>query len=201
MHLGVFGGTFDPPHVGHLILATEAFAQLKLDRVLWVLTPCPPHKSEQSITPMPERLALLRAALGDDPAFELSRVDIDRPPPHYAVDTVRLLQEHYPGARLVYLMGGDSLADIPNWHAPREFMLACDALGVMCRPGDELDLDAMEAYLPGVSARVRFIHAPLLEISSSLLRRRMAQGFPYRYYLPPAVYDLVQQHGLYGIGE
>ncbi|MCX8025419.1 MAG: adenylyltransferase/cytidyltransferase family protein, partial [Thermanaerothrix sp.] len=89
--LGIFGGTFDPPHVGHLILASEAADQLHLDRVLWVLTPDPPHKRGQPITPLAIRLKLVMAAIQEDPLFELSRVEIDRPGPHYAVDTLRIL--------------------------------------------------------------------------------------------------------------
>ena len=93
MRYGVFGGTFDPPHIGHLVLAAEALNQFGLDRVLWVLTPEPPHKSERLITDLGVRLEMLRAAIGEDPDFELSRVDIDRPPPHYAVDTMAVLRE------------------------------------------------------------------------------------------------------------
>ena len=98
MRLGIFGGTFDPPHVGHLILATEAQYQLRLERVLWVLTPCPPHKAGQSISSVDERFELLYASLEGNPDFELSRADLDRPPPHYAVDTVELLRKAYPAA-------------------------------------------------------------------------------------------------------
>jgi nicotinate-nucleotide adenylyltransferase len=197
--LGIFGGTFDPPHIGHLILAADAQAQLGLARVLFVLTPNPPHKAGRRIRPVAQRLALLQAALDDDPSFELSRVDIDRPPPHYAVDTVSLLREQKPGVELVYLMGGDSLADLPTWHRPQEFVLACDAIGVMCRPGRTVDLEALESKLPGLKERVRFIQAPMLEISSSELRQRMAERQTFRYYLPPAVYQLILKRGLYGI--
>ena len=196
---GIFGGTFDTPHIGHLILASDAQAQLGLEQVLFVLTPNPPHKTGRSITPIDQRLALLQAALGDDPNFELSRVDIDRPPPHYAVDTVCLLRRKRPGAELVYLMGGDSLADLPTWHKPQEFVLACDLIGVMCRPGRTVDMEALEAQLPGLKARVRFIQAPMLEISSSELRQRMAEGQTFRYYLPPAVYNLILERSLYGV--
>ena len=107
MRLGVFGGTFDPPHIGHLILAAEALDQLQLDKVLWLLTPFPPHKISQSITPLLQRLQMLQAALVDEPRFELSRLDIDRPPLHYAVDTLALLRQNVPSAQLVYLMGED----------------------------------------------------------------------------------------------
>lgn len=198
MRIGIFGGTFDPPHLGHLILAAEAIHQLRLERLLFVLTPDPPHKRDRSISVIEHRLAMLQAAIGDDPAFELSRVEIDRPGPHYAVDTVRLLQAEYPQAQLVYLMGGDSLRELPlNWHRPAEFVEACHALGVMRRPGDQIDMDALEAALPGLSAKVRFMQAPLLEIASRQIRRRVAQGRPYRYYLPPAVYEIIQRNGLY----
>lgn len=197
MRLGVFGGTFDPPHLGHLILAAEAHAQLGLERVLWVLTPYPPHKAEQPITPLADRLDLLLAALDDDPIFELSRVDIDRPPPHYALDTMNLLRAQYPQAMLVYLMGGDSLVDLPLWHRPVDFVHACDEIGVMLRPGHAIDLDVMEARLPGLRRRTRLVRAPLLEISSSDVRSRIAQGRPYRYLLPDSVYRLVADRQLY----
>ncbi len=195
--LGVFGGTFDPPHVGHQILAAEARSQLKLDQVLWVLTPDPPHKEGQLISPLDIRLELLQAALNDDPGFVLSTVDIDRPPPHYSLDTMRLLAGQHPGADLVFLMGSDSLRDLPTWHLPLEFIKRCKEIGVMHRPGDFARLDEVEAQLPGVSARVRWILAPLLEIASSDIRQRARDGRPYRYFLPQGVYDLIFKHGLY----
>jgi len=197
MRLGIFGGTFDPPHLGHLILAAEASAQLGLERVLWVLTPYPPHKVNQPITLLEDRLDLLMAALDDDPAFELSRVDIDRPAPHYAIDTLSLLREQYPQAMLVYLMGGDSLVDLPLWHRPGDFVQGCDEIGVMLRPGHAMNLDILEARLPGLRARARLVRAPLLEISSSDVRRRIAQGQPFRYLLTDSVYQLVNQRQLY----
>jgi nicotinate-nucleotide adenylyltransferase len=197
MRLGIFGGTFDPPHVGHLILATEAQYQLQLERVLWVLTPWPPHKAGQPITPVEERLELLYASLDGNPDFELSRVDLDRQPPHYAVDTVELLHKTHPSAELVYLMGGDSLRELPTWHTPQAFVRACDEIGVMERPGREFNLPELEQILPGLSERVRFIEAPLLEISSTRLRHRIADGEPCRYYFLPAVYRLIEERRLY----
>jgi nicotinate-nucleotide adenylyltransferase len=197
MRLGIFGGTFDPPHIAHLILAAEALSQLKIDRILWVLTPEPPHKLGQKITPLDIRLQLLKSALGDDPAFELSSVDIDRSPPHYAVDTMHLLAEQYPGAELVYLMGGDSLHDLPTWHEPQQLIRSCKFLGVMHRPGDLARLDEVETKLPGISTKVRWIVLPLLQVSSTDIRQRIAEGRPYRYFLPASVYDLIKSNGLY----
>lgn len=196
--IGIFGGTFDPPHLGHLILAAEAQYQLSLDEVLFVLTPDPPHKQGLTITPSDERLAMLQAALADNPSFTLSRVEIDRPGPHYAVDTVRLLRKQYPKDLLIYLMGGDSLGELPkNWHKPEEFVAACDELGVMRRPRDLVDLVALEAALPGISAKVKFVNAPLLDIASRQIRRRAREGRPYRYYLPEAVCAVIREWGIY----
>ena len=112
--LGIFGGTFDPPHVGHLILAMEAYDQLKLDRVLWVLAPNPPHKLGKKITDLDIRIEMVKAAINSDPMFEFSRVDIDRPGPHFVLDTMRILHEQKPDDELVFLMGGDSLHDLAD---------------------------------------------------------------------------------------
>jgi nicotinate-nucleotide adenylyltransferase len=197
LRLGVFGGTFDPPHVGHLILAEEARCQLALDAVLWVLTPQPPHKTQRQITPLEIRLKLLQAAITDDAHSRLSTVDIDRPPPHYAVDTLVQLGRDYPAAQLFYLIGGDSLHDLPRWHNPQGLLQACQNLGVMRRPNDRLDLPALEASLPGLSARLRWIDAPQVDISATYIRTAVRECRAWRSYLPPAVSVLVAELGLY----
>ncbi len=195
--IGLFGGTFDPPHLGHLILAAEAKDQLGLARVLWVLTPQPPHKQGQPITPLEHRLAMLQAMLADSPEFEISRAEIDRPGPHYAADTVQAVQAQYPEAEITYLMGGDSLRDLPTWRRPADFLAACHSLGVMRRPGEAPDLNTLERALPGIRAKTRFVEAPLLTIASSDIRRRIAEGKMYRYYLHLKVYEYIEQHHLY----
>ncbi|HEX9597081.1 MAG TPA: nicotinate-nucleotide adenylyltransferase [Anaerolineales bacterium] len=195
--LGIFGGTFDPPHLGHLILAAEAHAQLGLDRVLFVLTADPPHKRDHYITPVEDRLAMLATAIKGQAIFELSRVEIDRPGPHYAVDTLRLLAKEHQGNKLVYLIGGDSLRALSDWDRPQEFIAACDALAAMRRPGTRIDLDDLEQALPGLTAKLEFVDAPLLEISSSEIRERVRDGGHYRFYLPGAVYQVINERGLY----
>ncbi|MEX2144121.1 MAG: nicotinate-nucleotide adenylyltransferase [Anaerolineales bacterium] len=197
LRLGVFGGTFDPPHLGHLILAAEAQAQLGLEKVLFVLTADPPHKRGKAIAPLADRLTLLTAAIQGQPMFELSRVDVDRPGPHYALDTVRLLTQEHRDGGIVYLIGGDSLRDLPNWNRPQEFIAACGAIGAMRRPGSRIDLADLEQALPGLSAKLEFVDAPLLEISSSDIRERVWDGGHYRFYLPGAVYELIREKGLY----
>jgi nicotinate-nucleotide adenylyltransferase len=191
MRIGVFGGTFDPPHMGHLILADEARYQLGIDLLLWVLTPAPPHKLTQSISPTNQRLNLVKKTIGNNPNFTLSTIELDRPGPHYVIDTIRLLKEKFVHDEIYYLMGGDSLRNLPNWNEPIDFIWSCDGLGVMRRPGDRIDLEELEEKIPGITAKVTFIDAPLLEISSSQIRERISQGRPFQYYLLPEVYEMI----------
>jgi nicotinate-nucleotide adenylyltransferase len=195
--VGIFGGTFNPPHCGHLALASAARGQLGLERLLWVLTPDPPHKQGQTITSPDHRLAMVRLALARHPEFELSTVEFDRPGPHYALDTVRLLAEQNPEAELVYLMGSDSLCDLPTWHRPADLVSALRYIGVMRRPGDNLDLPALEALLPGLEAKVRFVDAPPVDISAREIRLRVAEGRPFRRLVPPEVYAYIVANCLY----
>ena len=199
--VGLFGGTFDPPHLGHLILASEAKSQLELTRVLWTVTPDPPHKQDQSITALEHRLAMVRLAIQGNPAFELSDVELNRPGPHYTIDTMKLLAQQNPAAEIVPIIGGDSLNDLPTWHQPKEILYAAHWVGVMRRPGEETNLDALERELPGIRSKIHYVDAPLLEIASREIRERAARGRPYRYYLPGAVYEYIKGHHLYQQSE
>jgi nicotinate-nucleotide adenylyltransferase len=195
--IGIFGGTFDPPHLGHLILAAEALDQLGLSKVLWVLTPVPPHKLEQTITPLEHRLVMTQLMLGDYPQFELSRAEIDRPGPHYMLETIRVIKTQSPGADAFLLVGGDSLQDLPNWNHPSELISECQGFGVMRRSNDTIDLKSLEEILPGLSDKVQFFNAPLLEISSRDIRKRISEGRAFRHYLTPLVHEYILKNGLY----
>ena len=195
--VGLFGGTFDPPHVGHLILASEAKSQLELSRVLWTVTPDPPHKQDQTITPLEHRLAMVRLAIEDEPAFQLSDIEMNRPGPHYTIDTLQLLAEQNPAAEIVPIIGGDSLHDLPTWHKPKEILYVAHWVGVMRRPGEETNLQELERELPGITSKIHYVDAPLLEIASSEIRERAATGKPFRYYLPEHVYEYIEKHHLY----
>lgn len=198
MNIGIFGGTFDPPHVGHFILAAEFLDQLGLDRVYWVLTPNPPHKPDRTITPVNLREKMLRLILDEDPHFVLSRVDIDRPPPHFAADTVKIFRDNHPNCELTYLIGEDSLRDLPVWERPQQLIDRIDHLGVYSRPGVDPDLVEITDEIKGLSEKMVRISEPLIQISSSEIRRRIREGKPYRYFLPVAVYSFIKEHDLYG---
>jgi nicotinate-nucleotide adenylyltransferase len=197
MRIGIFGGTFDPPHNAHLALAMEAYYQLELERVLWVLTPNPPHKQKRVITSILLRAQMVKAAIASNPVFELSEIEINRPGPHYSLDTLRLLEDRKPEAELFYLIGGDSLQELPTWYQPEELLRICAGLGVMRRPGEEVDLDVLEDHLSGIRDKVFFIDTPLLDISSREIRKRIRCGMPFRYYLPTDVYRLIVDTGSY----
>ena len=197
MRLGIFGGTFDPPHVGHLVLAQEALWQLNLDQVIWLLTPVSPFKSREDITPWQERWQLLVAATQDNPQFRLSRVDIERSAPTFAYESVQILRKTYPGEQLIYLVGADSLQDLPKWEQPQELVGSCDQIGVMHRTGSHIDLDLLEGQIPGLSAKLVWVGAPVIEISASTIRQRIGKNLPVRYFLPHAVYQIIQEKGLY----
>jgi nicotinate-nucleotide adenylyltransferase len=195
--IGLFGGTFDPPHIVHLILASEAAHQFGLARLLWMLTPDPPHKQDQAISPIHHRLEMTRRAIGNDPLFELSRIDIDRPGPHYMIDTVRLLAAQDSNADIILLMGGDSLRDLPTWHQSADLVAAVHRIGVMRRPVDSFDLQALETQVPGLNEKIMFMDTLVHAISSSEIRRRVSGGEPYRYYVLPEIYEYIESNRLY----
>lgn len=197
MRLGILGGTFDPIHIGHLILAEEARYLLDLDQVLLAPAADPPHKRQQDKSPAAHRVKMVELAIADNPHLALSRVDLDRPGPHYTLDMVRLLRaQHGSDTDLYFLMGLDSLADLPTWHQPLKLMQECK-LVALSRPDASFDWETLEAALPGVRGQVILLPMPLLQISSSDLRKRAQQGRPLRYQVLPKVEQYIHEHQLY----
>jgi nicotinate-nucleotide adenylyltransferase len=197
VRLGIYGGTFDPPHLGHLILAETAADSLNLSRVVFVPAGTPPHKMPGEVRVSAEhRVAMVERAIAGNPRFALSRVDVQRPGPHYSVDMLRLLRREYPAAEFVFLIGADSLRDLPEWSRPQE-LIGLAALGVMRRPDTEPDLDALEQDIPGLCARISWITAPHIEIASHLLAEQIAAERSVRYQVPDSVLEYIQQQGLY----
>ncbi len=197
MRIGILGGTFDPPHIGHLVIAEQAREKLKLDRVYFIPAREPPHKLNQVITPLADRVAMLRLALDENPFFTLSLVEAERPGPSYTVDTLRELRCELPaGTELFFIMGMDSLANLPTWHQPGELIQLCQ-LAVLRRPGYLADMQALEKKIPGLAARVVFIPAPELELSSTELQALVRAGQSIQYMVPDAVAEYIQEHHLY----
>lgn len=197
MRTGVFGGTFDPVHLGHLIAAEEVWARMRVHRVLFVPTGQPWLKSDRTVTPAEHRLKMLRLALESNPHFEVSTVDIDRPGPSYTVDTISDLSRQLPQARLFFIAGLDALAELPRWREPARLLVMCQVVG-MRRPGcAHVDLACIDEELPGASQNVVIIDVPQIDISASKIRRRIAEGLPIRYQVPEVVESYIRRIGLY----
>ncbi len=194
--LGIFGGTFDPIHYGHLILATEVRYALALDRVLFLPAGQPPHKQGWTVSPAVHRVAMTRLAIADDPAFELCLYDVERGGLSYTADTLEALAGRHRGAELYFLMGEDSLRDLPTWYQPARIVGLAE-LGVATRPGVALDLEAVLRAVPAARGRVHLVPMPPIGIASHDLRRRVQVGEPIRYLVPPAVEAYIAEHGLY----
>ncbi len=197
MKVGIFGGTFDPPHLGHLILAAEALEQLQLDQVFWVLTPFPPHKQGQKISSIEHRMTMVLLAIAENSNFCFSRVDVDRPPPQYALDTVNLLRQASSRDTFYYLMGADSLNDLPEWHDPLKFIEACDGLGIMKRQDEYIETSRLETLFPGLIEKLRFLNTPFIDISGRDIRERVKTGKQFRYFVPEKIYHYILNHKLY----
>ncbi len=196
--LGILGGTFDPPHIGHLILAEYTREALDLDHVLFVPVGGHPHKGDTTRQSVEHRLAMTELAIAGNPYFSISHVDIDRPPPHYSADTVRLIQEQYPQTELYFVMGGDNLRNLPTWERAQELYSHCK-LAVMRRSDEDIHPDMHDDVLPDLSKRIVMVDAPLLGvwISSTHVIERLLSGKSVRYIVPNAVLNYIQKHGLY----
>ncbi len=196
--LGILGGTFNPPHLGHLICAQEAHAQLGLDRVVFMPVASPPHKEAQGDPGAAARVELCRAAIGDDERFAISTLEVDRGGPSYTADTLRVLHARHAGDELTFIVGGDMARSLPTWREP-DAVLSLARLGVAEREGIvRHDILETLAVLPGAVERVDFFDMPRVDISSSLVRRRAAAGRPVRYLVPDAVADEIAARALYG---
>lgn len=197
LKIGIFGGTFDPPHLGHLILASEVLRQLSLDKVLWVITPDSPFKTDQQKTAIEHRIEMVRRSISGNPSFEISLVELQRPGPHYTVDTVRVLREQFSEASLTLILGGDSIAQFHHWHEPDEILHLLDTIGVMLRPGEGFSIQRSIDLTPEIKNKIKVVQAPLLQISSTDLRSRIHSGGHFRYYLSENVYKYILENKLY----
>lgn len=197
--IGLLGGTFDPPHVGHLWLAETAREQLALDEVVFLPVGSPPHKEGRMVTPVTHRIVMLQLALANTP-FILSTLDAQRQPPHTTATLLPLLRQQYGAeAALWWLIGADSLRDLPMWVEPQQILAHC-RLGVLPRPGVEIKWPELETAVPGVRATVDWLGGPTLAISATAVRQWAGAGHSLSFLLPTAVAQYVQTHALY-VGE
>jgi nicotinate-nucleotide adenylyltransferase len=195
--VGILGGTFNPPHVGHLLCALEARHALGLDRVVLVPTGTPPHKALDDDPGAGHRLEMCWLACGGEEWLSASAIEVDRDGPSYTVDTLRAIHAQAPGDELTFIVGGDMAATVPRWREP-EAILDLAALAVAERDGAKRrDLEEVLGRL-GRADRVTFIDMPRVDVSSTMVRRRVAEGRPVRWLVPGEVERYIATNGLYG---
>jgi len=200
MRLGVFGGTFDPVHLGHLILAEQCREQGRLDQVVFIPAARPPHKQDKSLISFTERVEMLRLAVSGQPAFRIDELEKDRPGPSFTVDTLAQLRDRNAGAELFLLIGSDTLRDLPTWHQPVK-ILESTGLLVVPRPGWPIpnaeEVKKSLALPDSFPLRLQICAIPQIEIASRDLRRCIAEGRSVRYMLPRAVEAYIGDKKLY----
>lgn len=194
--VGLLGGTFDPPHVGHLWLGEAAQAQLGLDEVWFLPVGDPVHKRGRAITAVSHRIQMTQAAIQTNPQFKLSTLDTDRPPPHTTISLLQLLHKQHPDTQFRLLIGGDSLRDFASWANPTGILELC-RLGVLARPNAVVDWDGLETAVSNLKSKVDWIDAPPLDLSSTDIRQRLRAGQTVRYLLHPDTLLYIQKHALY----
>ena len=193
MTIGVFGGTFDPIHWGHLVLAEEAMNAAGLDRILFVPSALPPHKQGRELTAWTHRMAMVRLAVDGIPGFEVSDIESDPGRPHYSLDTLERLAERHAGDRLSFIIGSDSLLEMPGWRSPATIVERWP-LVVLARPG----FDAATAP-PSYTTNMTLVDGVQVTVSSTLVRRRLASGGKVRFLVPDGVIEYARRNGLYGM--
>jgi nicotinate-nucleotide adenylyltransferase len=194
-NLGIMGGTFDPIHLGHLAVAEEAREVLGLDRILFVPAGQPPHKAALDVSRIEHRVAMVELAIADNPGFELSRIEVDRPGPSYTVDTLEALGAG--GDRLTVILSAETFAELPTWHEPGRLFEAA-RVAVAPRWGYPApDPGWLATTFPGREDRVSYLEGPRLGVSSTALRARIAAGRSIRYLVPQPVAAYIAAHNLY----
>lgn len=192
--VGMMGGTFDPIHVGHLAIADEVREALDLERILFVPAGTPPHKPAAEVTSVEHRVAMVEAAIADNEAFELSRIEVDRAGPSFTVDTVEVLASTF---EVTVILSAETFHELPSWHAP-DRLFAAAHVAVVPREGYAAPDPAwLSKAFPGREDRVRYVEAPHLGVSSTGIRARVRDGRSIRYLVPDAVAAYIAAHGLY----
>jgi nicotinate-nucleotide adenylyltransferase len=205
--MGILGGTFDPVHYGHLVIAEEVRVALDLTEVIFIPAGHPPHKLSRAITPASHRVTMLELALASNPYFSCSRIEVERDGPSYTVDTLRTLrQQEGAGTALFFIIGWDSLTELHTWHEAPALLTTLTHLVAVQRPGYEDDeqneaqndyMKQLEVQLPGLLQRLVIVPAPQLDISATGLRARVLHGKPILYQTPEPVEAYIKKYKLY----
>ena len=200
MRVGIFGGTFDPIHMGHLLLAEQCREQLALDQVWFMVSAAPPHKLEREVTSFDKRVEMVQLAIAGNPAFQANEMEKDRTGPSFTSDTLAELHEQFPQTDFYWILGSDCLPDLPHWHEPVK-VLSLAKLAVVTRPGwPAWSVEQLRSALrlgQDFPFQVQIVAAPLVDFASRDLRRRVAEGKSIRYFVPPAVQAYIQDKKLY----
>ena len=198
MKIGVLGGTFDPIHKGHIIVAEATIAQLNLTEVLFVPAGQPWLKEDRPILAAEHRVQMVHLAIANQPYCKLSTIEIDRAGPSYTVDTITELQSHLgAGDELFFILGWDNLSQLPQWREPSRLIKMCHLVAVP-RPGYPLhDLNSLEAGIPGLSQRLILLDKPNIVIDATEIRNRVAKGLSIQYLVPESVDEYIRQNKLY----
>jgi len=198
VNIGVLGGTFDPIHLGHLIVAEEVRAQLDLAEILFVSAGQPWLKMDSPISAAEHRVQMVRLAIATKPYFKLSTIEVERPGPSYTVDTIAELQGQLDAEdRLFFILGWDNLAQLPRWREPSRLVKMCRLVAVPRVGYPAPDLDSLEAIIPGLSQATILLDRPHIDINASVIRTRVAQGLSIHRLVPEAVERYIRQHRLY----
>lgn len=193
MRIGIYGGSFNPPHIAHLVVAEAVRDQFGLDKILWIPGYIPPHKTHLRLVDADHRMAMVKLATASNPFFEVSDIEIARKGTSFTIDTVLALREAHPEHIYALVIGEDSLLDFMTWHRPADIVEAVELL-VYRRPGrtDE-SAEALKLF----PNRIHFAQAPLLEVSSASIRMQRKSGQSIRHLVPEPVFDYITRHGLY----
>jgi len=198
MNIGVLGGTFDPIHMGHLIVAEEIRGQLDLAEVLFVPAGEPWLKTNNAISPAEHRVQMVHLAITDEPAFKLSTIEIERAGPSYTIDTIAQFNSQIgTGDKLFFILGWDNLMHLPQWREPSRLVQMCSLVAVPRVGYPFPDLNTLEAAIPGLSQSVILLNTPQIEISSSEIRNRVAGGLSIHHLVPEPVEKYIREHRLY----
>jgi nicotinate-nucleotide adenylyltransferase len=197
LRVGILGGAFNPPHVGHLVCAQEALVQLQLEKVVFMPVGQAPHRELPGDPGAEARLEMVELAVADDARFATSRAELDRPGPSYTADTLSDLRSKAPDDELFLILGGDQAAALPGWHEP-ETVLSLATVAVVERTNWSRNAIGIKVGRLKGAERIRYLDMPVMQVSSSAIRRRVAEGLPIRYLVPDKVASYIGANGLYG---